>query len=135
MQPIEGVAAQPISDLVSQLGTLPTTLSVLSSLEGALKHIPIPIRFIPVTTPLIRGATTFGYIVTAGGQPAPTAATIKLGSGTLWFNASLLGAPFASNTGLVGVPFASATFQNHWRRHLCRLGHHPRRRPPRWPSP
>ena len=111
MQPIEGIAAQPISDLVSQLGTLPTTLPVLTSLQDALKHIPIPIRFTPVTTPLIRGGVTFGYVVTSGGQPAPTGATVKLGSGTLWFNAAMLGAPFASNTGLVGVPFASATLQ------------------------
>jgi hypothetical protein len=111
MEPIEGLAAKPISDLVSELGTLRTSLSVLSSLQASLQHIPFPIRFVPVTTPLIRGGTTFGYIVTAGGQQAPTAATSQLRSGTLWFNASLLGAPFAANTGLVGIPFAGATLQ------------------------
>jgi hypothetical protein len=109
MEPIDGVAAQPISDLISRLMSVPSSLPALPSLQASLGPIPIPIHFTPVTTPLIRGGTTFGYVVTAAGQPSPTVGTAILGSGTLWFSASLLGAVFASDTGLVGVPFANAT--------------------------
>jgi hypothetical protein len=69
--------------------------------------IPIPIR-LPVITTLMRGTTTIGYVITPFGAPAPTAANVTLANGTLWFEATLLGAAFASTPGFAGIPFAGA---------------------------
>src|ERR1700733_11324317 len=60
--------------------------------------IPIPIR-LPVVTTLMRGTITLGYVITLFGAPVPSAASITLGSGTLWIAAPLLGAAFASTAG------------------------------------
>lgn len=111
MEPVSGVAARPLSTLAAQLAGIHTSLPAVENLQAVLRPPPIPIVFRPVSTPLVRGGTTFAYLVTAGGQQAPTSASVTLGAGTLWFDASMLGAAFASGTGLVGVPFASATLK------------------------
>ena len=48
----------------------------------------------------MRGTTTIGYVITPFGALPPTAANITLASGTLWIEASLLGAAFALNSGV-----------------------------------
>ncbi|HEU5001986.1 MAG TPA: hypothetical protein VFW71_04325 [Actinomycetota bacterium] len=111
MEPIDGVAAQPIRNLAGQLAGIRTSLPAAASLQQVFTPIPFPLHFTPVTTPLVRGGTTIGYVVTGGGQQAPTSASVTLASGTLWFDASLLGPAFASSTALVGVPFAHATLK------------------------
>ena len=70
--------------------------------------LPIPI-FPPVVTTITRGGTTIGFVVTPFDQPAPTAANVKLGSGTLWAEATLFGAAFSSTSGFAGIPFSGAT--------------------------
>ena len=72
--------------------------------------LPIPIHiFPPVVTTITRGGTTIGFVITPFSQPAPTAANVKLGSGTLWVEATLFGAAFSSTSGFAGIPFASGT--------------------------
>jgi hypothetical protein len=106
MQTLDG---RPLADLLGKLdrlrAALPTRLP--GSAPISLPVSPIPIRF-PVITTLMRGTTTIGYVITPFGAPAPTAASITLAGGTLWIEASLLGAAFASTPGFAGIPFASA---------------------------
>ena len=52
----------------------------------------------------MRGTTTIGYVITPFGSPAPTAAGIALKGGTLWVQASLFGAAFASLPDLPAFP-------------------------------
>jgi hypothetical protein len=97
----------------SQLFTLS---GQLSSLRGT-----VPIGVSPaglpasggaeVTTTLLRGTTTIGYVFTASGATAPASANATLGNGTLWLEAALLGSAFTSTPGFVGIPFVGATMQ------------------------
>src|SRR3981081_4147801 len=105
MQTLDGrVLVEPSEKLA-----LPRSES-MASLPG-LAPIRIPPIFFrhPVVTTLMRGATTVGYVITPFGAHAPTAANVTLAGGTLWVEASLLGAAFASTPGFAGIPFASAT--------------------------
>jgi hypothetical protein len=105
MTPIDGL---PIIRLSAAIDSLRAALPVPGTLP--VRHpIPIPIHFPPVLTTISRGATTIGIVITPFGEPAPTAATIALASGTLWVEATLFGAAFASTPGFAGIPFSAAT--------------------------
>ena len=86
---------------------LPTSTAVALQIPP-IPFPPIPIHLRAITT-LMRGTTTIGYVITPFGAPEPTAANVTLASGTLWIEATLLGAPFASTAGFAGIPFATAT--------------------------
>jgi hypothetical protein len=106
---MQTVAATSLVDLSTKLTNLRATLPAP---EPALKLVPLPIPPIPIHLPVIttvmRGTTVIGYVITPFGAPVPTAANVTLASGTLWIEAALLGAAFASTAGFAGVPFASA---------------------------
>jgi len=104
MQTLDG---RPLIELSKKLESVRAALPVPLPGPGPFP-IPIPIK-LPVITTLMRGATTIGYVITPFGAPAPTAANVTLTSGTLWIEATLLGAAFASTPGFAGIPFASAT--------------------------
>jgi hypothetical protein len=104
MQPLDG---RPLTDLSAQIDRIRATLSAQPRPPAPI-DLPIPIR-LPVVTTLLRGSATLGYVITPFGAPAPTAANVRLGAGTLWVEATLFGAPFASTTGFAGIPFAGAT--------------------------
>src|SRR4249919_2752257 len=106
MQTLDG---RPLVDLSGKLDHLRAALPIPLSGFAAISIpvLPIPIR-LPVITTLMRGTTTIGYVITPFGAPVPTAANITLGSGTLWIEATLLGAAFASTPGFAGIPFAGA---------------------------
>ncbi len=93
--------------LSAKLSDLRAALPALPSTSASLSLPPLPIH-LPTVTALMRGTTTIGYVITPYGAPAPTSVNVALASGTLWIEASLLGAPFASTAGYVGIPFASA---------------------------
>jgi len=104
------VDAKPITDLASSVTGIKATIPVLTTLEKIFYPLPIPIPVKPpVQTALLRGGTTIGYIVTPGGDPAPTALGVTLENGVLWLAPSQFGTSFTSATGWVGIPFASAT--------------------------
>jgi hypothetical protein len=102
--------AHPLTDLV---GRLDRVRAALPTVPVPVPRFRIPIPFPPphpaVTTALIRGTTTFGYVITPGLHPAPTGPNVVLTSGTLWFLANQLGAPFAATPGFVGIPFSRAS--------------------------
>jgi hypothetical protein len=104
------VDATSLVDLSAKVTSLRAALPapLPTSIAVPLPIPPIPIH-LPVITTLMRGTTTIGYVITPFGAPAPTAANVTLASGTLWIEATLLGAPFASTAGFAGIPFASAT--------------------------
>jgi hypothetical protein len=104
------IAATSLTDLSTQLTNLRASLPApLPALKGVSLPIPpIPIH-LPVITTLMRGTTVIGHVITPFGAPVPTAANVTLGSGTLWIEASLLGATFATTAGFAGIPFASAS--------------------------
>jgi len=101
-----------LTDLVNKVDTLRAANPIPGVAEIAHPIIPIhlPVE-LPATTTLLRGTTTIGYINTPAGAPAPTGASVTLTSGTLWIQASLLGAAFSSVTGFAGVPFSGATIK------------------------
>ena len=104
MQTLDGSS---LTQLQRQLAPVRATLP--SKLSGP-EPIPIPIH-LPTITNILRGATTIGYVITPRGDPAPTSASVALKAGTLWIEASLLGASFSSVAGFAGMPFASATIK------------------------
>src|SRR5580704_1442422 len=99
--------AFPIIRLSAEIDRLRAALPVTGALPTP--PIPIPIQFPPVVTTISRGGTTIGIVITPFGEPAPTAVTIPLASGTLWAEATLFGAAFASTPGFAGIPFSAAT--------------------------
>ena len=101
------VDATSLVDLSAQVTRLRAALPAPLP-EPTLPIPPIPIHLSIITT-VMRGTTTIGYVITSFGAPAPTAANVTLASGTLWIEAALLGAAFASTAGFAGIPFASAT--------------------------
>jgi hypothetical protein len=104
MQTIDG---RSLVDLSGKVDTLRAALPAPGPAPILIPIPPIPIR-LPVVTTLMRGTTTLGYVITPFGAPVPSAASITLGSGTLWIAAPLLGAAFASTAGFAGIPFAGA---------------------------
>jgi hypothetical protein len=104
MQTIDG---RSLVDLSGKVNLLRAALPAPGPAPILIPIPPIPIR-LPVVTTLMRGTTTIGYVITPFGAPVPTAASITLGSGTLWIAATLLGAAFASTAGFAGIPFAGA---------------------------
>ncbi|MBV8067192.1 MAG: hypothetical protein JO113_04380, partial [Candidatus Eremiobacteraeota bacterium] len=101
--------SKPIGDLASAVTGLKATIPPLTTLESLLHPGPIPIPAKPpVQTTVLRAGKTIGYIVTPGGDPAPTGLSVALSAGTLWLAPAQLGSSFASSTGWVGIPFASA---------------------------
>ena len=109
----------PLDSLSRQVDLVKTSLAIpqIVTLPDP-KPIPLPIKIPiptpatgPVTTAIVRGTTTIGYVITAGGDPVPTSAAVALTSGTLWFEASLLGTAFASVAGFVGIPFSRASLK------------------------
>jgi len=102
--------AHALTDLV---GKVDRVRAAFPHVPIAVPPVPIPIHLPPphpaVTTALIRGTTTFGYVITPGLAPAPTGPNVTLQSGTLWFLATQLGGPFAATAGFVGIPFAGAS--------------------------
>ena len=92
MQIVDGSS---LLNLATQVSTLTTSLQATPTLP-ILTPLPILIPFpihLPVTTTLVRGTTTIGYVITSGGSAAPTSASVTMGSGVLWLQASLFGAP------------------------------------------
>src|ERR1700716_114385 len=105
MQTLDGRALVELSGKLDLLrAALPAPLPRFASVR--IPHTPF--RF-PVVTTLMRGTTTVGYVIAPFGAHAPTAANVTLAGGTLWVEATLLGAAFASTPGFAGIPFASAT--------------------------
>ena len=103
--------SSPLKSLSQQVDLVRSSLTVSPVLTTPISgpiHLP---TLLPVTTTILRGATTIGYVITPGGDPAPTSASVALTGGTLWFEATLLGTAFASVTGLVGIPFSSASLK------------------------
>ena len=100
------IDGSPLTDLVNKVDTLRAANEILGVADIAHPiiaiHLPVEL---PATTTLLRGTTAIGYINTPAGAPAPTGASVTLTSGTLWIQASLLGAAFSSVSGLAGVPF------------------------------
>jgi hypothetical protein len=96
----------PIIHLSAAIDSLRATLSVP---KPTPLPIPIPIHFPPIVTTISRSGTIIGFVITPFGQPAPTAVTITLASGTLWVEATLFGSAFASTPGFAGIPFSAAT--------------------------
>ena len=104
MQTIDG---RSLVDLSGKGDLMRAALPAPGPAQMLITIPPMPDR-LPVVTTVRRGATTLGYVVTPFGAPVPSAASITLGSGTLWIAAPLLGAAFASTAGFAGIPFASA---------------------------
>ena len=105
MQTLDGRALVELSGKLDLLrAALPAPLPRFASVR--IPHTPF--RF-PVVTTLMRGTTTVGYVIAPFGAHAPTAANVTIAGGTLWVEATLLGAAFASTPGFAGIPFASAT--------------------------
>jgi hypothetical protein len=102
--------AGALTDLLSKVDALRAANPVPGAPTIIEPIIPFPIH-LPQTTTVLRGATTVGYIVTPGGDPAPTGAGVVLKSGILWVQASLLGAAFSAVPGFAGVPFSGATIK------------------------
>jgi hypothetical protein len=102
--------AGALTDLLSKVDALRAANPVPGAPTIIEPVIPFPIH-LPQTTTVLRGATTVGYIVTPGGDPAPTGAGVVLKSGILWVQASLLGAAFSAVPGFAGVPFSGATIK------------------------
>ena len=102
--------AGALTDLLSKVGTLRAANPIPGAPAIFKPIIPFPIH-LPQTTTVLRGTTTIGYIVTPGGDPAPTSAGVALKSGILWVQASLLGAAFSAVPGFAGVPFSGATIK------------------------
>jgi hypothetical protein len=102
--------AGALTDLLSKVDALRAANPVPGAPTIIEPIIPFPIH-LPQTTTVLRGATTVGYIVTPGGDPAPTGAGVVLKSGILWVQASLLGAEFSAVPGFAGVPFSGATIK------------------------
>jgi hypothetical protein len=77
--------------------------------KPVLRPVPNPLPIQPaVVTTITRSGTTIGVVITPFNQPAPTAANVKLDSGTSWVEATLFGAAFSSTPGFAGVPFSGA---------------------------
>jgi hypothetical protein len=108
---METLDVTSLVDLSAQVAHLRATVPapLPAPTTTTLPTLPIPIHLLPVVTTLMRNASTIGYVITPFGAPAPTAANVTLASGTLWIEATLLGATFASTAGFAGIPFASAT--------------------------
>ena len=106
------IDGSPLTDLVNKVDTLRAANPIPGVADIAHPIIPIhlPVE-LPATTTLLRGTTAIGYINTPAGAPAPTGASVTLTSGTLWIQASLLGAAFSSVSGFAGVPFSGATLK------------------------
>jgi hypothetical protein len=104
------IDAGALTDLLSKVDTLRAANPVPGAPVITKPIIPFPIH-LPQTTTVLRGTTTIGYIVTPGGDPAPTGAGVALKSGILWVQASLLGAAFSAVPGFAGVPFSGATIK------------------------
>jgi len=65
--------------------------------------------FVPVRTPLVRNGHSFGYVLTKGGDPTPSADGAELEDGVLWVEAATLGGELAFEPGFVGISFSRAT--------------------------
>jgi hypothetical protein len=100
----------PIVSLSAAIDRLREALPVTGALPTpTLIPLPIPIFHPPIVTTITRGGTTIGIVITPFGQPAPTAANVKLHRGTLWVEATLFGAAFSSTPGFAGIPFSAVT--------------------------
>ena len=102
-----GQDAGALTDLLSKVDTLRAANPIPGAPAIFKPIVPFPIH-LPQMTAVLRGAKTIGYIVTPGGDPAPTGAGVVLKSGILWVQASLLGAAFSAVPGFAGVPFSGA---------------------------
>jgi hypothetical protein len=100
----------PILSLSAAIDRLREALPITGALPvPTLIPLPIPIFHPPIITTITRGGTTIGVVITPFGQPAPTAANVKLNGGTLWVEATLFGAAFSSTPGFAGIPFSAGT--------------------------
>ncbi|KJC60081.1 hypothetical protein UP10_15570 [Bradyrhizobium sp. LTSPM299] len=107
---MQTITATSFVDLSTELTNLRAALPApLQTIKGIHPPIPLIPIHLPVITTLMRGTTVIGHVITPSGAPVPTAANVALASGTLWIEATLLGAPFASTAGFAGIPFASAS--------------------------
>jgi hypothetical protein len=109
MTTVDGSA---LTDLLTKVDALRAANPIPNAPEIAKPIIPIhlPVE-LPVTTSLLRGTTTIGYIITPPGAPTPTGSGVTLTSGTLWIQASLLGAAFSAIPGFAGVPVSAGTIK------------------------
>jgi hypothetical protein len=105
---VQTLDGRALVDLSGKLDLIRAALPAPLPGLAAIRIPPILFRQ-PVVTTLMRGATTVGYVITPFGAQAPTAANVTLAGGTLWVEATLLGAAFGSTPGFAGIPFTSAT--------------------------